>query len=46
MSETDDDQTNAVVVAAYDRLSASDVLARELQIYEQLLAAIHALSKM
>ena len=45
MSETDDDQTNAVVVAAYDRLSASDMLARERQIYEQLLAAIQALSE-
>jgi hypothetical protein len=45
MSETDDDQTNAVVVAAYDRLSASDVLERERQIYQQLLAAIQALSE-
>ncbi len=43
MSETDDDQTNAMVVAAYDWLSASDVLARERQIYQQLLAAIHTL---
>jgi mycothiol maleylpyruvate isomerase-like protein len=43
MSETDDDQTNAVVVAAYDRLSALDVLARERQIYQRLLAAIKAL---
>ena len=43
MSETGDDQTNAVVVAAYDRLSGSDVLARERQIYQQLLAAIHTL---
>jgi hypothetical protein len=45
MSETNDDQTNAVVVAAYDRLSASDVLERERQIYQQLLAAIQALSE-
>jgi len=45
MSETDDDQTNAVVVATYDRLSASDVLARERQIYQQLLDAIKALSE-
>jgi hypothetical protein len=46
MSETDDDQTNAVVVAAYGRLSAPDVLARERQIYQQLLVGIRALSEM
>ncbi len=44
MSDTDDDQTNAVVVAVYDRHSAQEVLQRERQIYQQLLAATQALS--
>src|SRR5215216_1496497 len=36
MGETDDDQTNAVVVATYDRYSAGEVLERERQVYGQL----------
>ncbi len=44
MSETDDDQTNALVVAVYDRYSAHTVLNREHQAYQQLLAAIRAVS--
>ena len=43
MNETNDDQTNAVVVAAYDQFSAHDVLAHERQVYQQLLTAIQAL---
>jgi Protein of unknown function (DUF1706) len=44
MRETDDDQTNAVVVATYDRFSASEVLERERQVYRQLLVATKAVS--
>jgi hypothetical protein len=44
MSETDDDQTNAVVVVFYDRYSAHEVLARERQLYQQLLATLGAVS--
>ena len=40
MSDTDDDQTNELVVAVYDELGAAAVLERERQAYEQLLAAI------
>jgi len=43
MSETDDDQTNALVVATYDRYSAREVLERERRAYEQLLSAIRVL---
>ena len=45
MSETNDDQTNAVVVVTYDRFSASQVLERERQVYQQLLAATQAVSE-
>jgi Protein of unknown function (DUF1706) len=44
MSDTDDDQTNALVVAVYDRYTAPEVLERERQAYQQLLAAIRAIS--
>ena len=44
MSETDDDQTNAVVVAVYDRYAAHEVLDRERHAYRQLLAATRAVS--
>lgn len=44
MSETDDDQTNALVVAVYDRYSAKEVLERERHAYQQLLAATRMLS--
>lgn len=40
MNETDDDQTNAVVVAAYDQYSAPEVLERERQVYQQLLSVM------
>src|SRR5437868_2837701 len=38
LSETDDDQTNALVVAVYDRYSAYEVLEREREAYQRLLA--------
>ena len=44
MNETDDDQTNAVVVTFFDRLSATEVLERERRVYQQLLAATEALA--
>lgn len=44
LADTDDDQTNAVVVATLDGLPAADVLTRERQDYERLLSAIQALS--
>jgi uncharacterized damage-inducible protein DinB len=43
MNETDDDQTNAVVVTYFDRFSAREVLERERQVYQQLLTATKAL---
>ena len=42
MNETDDDQTNAVVVAVYDQYTAREVLEREQQAYHRLLSAIQA----
>jgi len=45
MSETDDDQTNALVVAVYERYTAQEVLAREREAYQQLLSATQALSE-
>ena len=45
MNETDDDQTNAVVVTYFDRFSAREILARENRVYQQLLAATKALSE-
>jgi hypothetical protein len=45
MSETDDDQTNALVVQVYDRYSAQEVLEREHHIFQDLLAAVQALSE-
>jgi hypothetical protein len=44
MSDTNDDQTNAVVVAMYDRYSAPEVLQRERHVYQRLLAATQAMS--
>jgi hypothetical protein len=44
MNETDDDQTNAVVVAFYDQYTAHEVLEREQQAYQQLLSATQAMS--
>lgn len=43
LDDTDADQTNALVVALYDRSPATVVLERERQIYQQLLAATRAL---
>ena len=45
LQDTDDDQTNALVVAVYDQYAAQEVLERERQAYEQLLAAILAVSE-
>jgi hypothetical protein len=42
MDETDDDQTNAVVVAVYDRYTAPEVLDRERNAYQRLLSAVQA----
>ena len=42
MDETDDDQTNAVVVAVYDRYTAPEVLEREWNDYQRLLSAVQA----
>ena len=42
MNETDDDQTNAVVVAFYDQYTAQEVLEREQQAYQKLLSAVQA----
>src|SRR5262245_14285391 len=44
MSDTDEDQTNAIVVATYDRYSAPEVLRRERDLYQRLLTATRALS--
>src|SRR5437763_1803544 len=44
LSETDEDQTNALVVAVYDRDSAREVLERERRAYQQLLAATRAVA--
>jgi len=44
LDDTDDDQTNAVVVAFYDRYTAQEVLEREQQTYQQLLSATQAIS--
>jgi len=44
MNKTNDDQTNAVVVAVYDQYSAREVLEREQHAYQQLLAAIQDMS--
>ena len=45
MNETDDDQTNAVVVAFYDQYTVQEVLEREQQAYQQLLSATQAISE-
>ena len=45
MSETDDDQTNALVVYVYDRYSTQEVLERERRVFQDLLAAVQALSE-
>jgi Protein of unknown function (DUF1706) len=45
MNETDDDQTNAVVVAAYDQYTAREVLERERQAYQGLLSAVRVTSE-
>ena len=42
MNATDDDQTNAVVVAFYDQYTAQEVLEREQQAYQKLLSAVQA----
>jgi len=42
MNQTDDDQTNAVVVAVYDRYTAREVLDRERNAYQQLPSALQA----
>ena len=42
MNQTDDDQTNAVVVAVYDQYTAHEVLDRERNAYQQLLSAVQA----
>jgi Protein of unknown function (DUF1706) len=44
LSDTDEDQTNALVVAAYDQSSAYEVLEREREAYQRLLAATRAVS--
>ena len=44
MNETDDDQTNAVVVAFYDQYTAREVLEREQHAYQKLLSATQAMS--
>jgi hypothetical protein len=44
LSDTDEDQTNALVVAVYDRYSASEVLEREREAYQRLVAATRAMS--
>jgi DinB superfamily len=44
MSETDDDQTNDLVVYAYDRYTSQEVLDREHRAFHDLLAAVKALS--
>jgi len=44
LQDTDDDQTNALVVAVHDQYAAQDVLERERQAYEQLLAVVRAVS--
>jgi hypothetical protein len=45
MNETGDDQTNAVVVAAYDQYTAREVLEREQKAYKELLSAVQAMSE-
>src|SRR5262249_41780951 len=45
LADTDDDQTNAVVVATLDRLTTAEVITRERQDYQRLLAAVEALTE-
>ena len=45
MDETDDNQTNAVVVAVYDQYTAQEVLEREQQAYQKFLSATEAISE-
>lgn len=45
MNETDDDQTNAVVVAFYDQYTVHEVLERERYAYQGLLSAVQATSE-
>jgi hypothetical protein len=45
MDDTDDNQTNALVVSVLDHLSAPQVMARERQDYQRLLLAIQDLSE-
>jgi len=45
MNDTNDDQTNAVVVAFYDQYAAQEVLEQERQVYQRLLSAIQAFPK-
>ncbi len=42
MDETNDNQTNAVVVAVYDQYTAPEVLERERNAYQRLLSAVKA----